>query len=175
MSDTLLEHRLVRRYLRDLDRYGAGLPAARARELHQEIAAHLEDVLPPDAPDPDVRAELGRLGPPRSLAAEAAGPVGSPAALRTLRRLRYRLGRVRWWGWAIVVIVVPALGTGTGFLVSMETATPLYTSGAGWLGAGYTWLSDIPLRVHVGTVTRTEDIQLPANYALMGPSHGKCT
>jgi hypothetical protein len=137
MSDTLLEHPLVRDYLRQLDQACAGLPYAQARELHEQITGHLEDALDPDAPDADVKAELARLGPPRALAAEAAGitPSRFPYLLPVLRKLRRRLGRVRWWTWAAIAVLVPALGTGAGFLISMETATPLSVFGTGWLYA----------------------------------------
>jgi hypothetical protein len=130
MSDTVLEHPLVREYLRELGIACVTLPAAQARELREQITAHLDEALRPGATDAEVRAELARLGRPRSLAAEAAGPGGQP--LR--RRLRNRLGRVRWWTWAVIAVLVPALGTGTGFLISMNTAAPLIASGAiGWL------------------------------------------
>jgi hypothetical protein len=135
MSDTLLEHPLVRDYLRQLDQACAGLPYAQARELIEQITGHLEDALAPDAPDSDVKAELARLGPPRTLAAEAAGitPSRFPHLLPVLRRLRRQLGRVRWWVWPVVVVLVTALSTGAGFLISMKTATPLSVFGTGWL------------------------------------------
>jgi hypothetical protein len=129
MSDTVPEHPLVREYLEALDAACAGLPAARARELHDQIAGHLEDALPPGHSDEEARAELARLGTPRSLAAEAAGPTG----LSVARRVRYSLGRVRWWAWTAIVIVIAALITGAVFLDSMESATPLTSSGSGWL------------------------------------------
>ena len=135
MSDTLLEHPLVRDYLRQLDQACAGLPYAQARELIEQITGHLEDALAPDAPDADVKAELVRLGQPRTLAAEAAGivPTRFPHLLPALRKLRRRLGRVRWWTWAAIAVLIPALGTGTGFLISMNTAAPLYVLETGWL------------------------------------------
>ena len=135
MSDPLLANPLVRGYLRQLDEACAGLPYAQARELHEQIAGHLEDALPPDAPDADVKAELTRLGTPRSLAAEAAGitPARFPHLQPALRKVRRRVGRVRWWTWAVIAVLVPALGTGAGFLISMETAPPLNVLGTGWL------------------------------------------
>jgi hypothetical protein len=130
MSDTVLEDPLVRLYLHQLDAACLTLTAAQARELREQVAAHLTEALPPGATIAEVNAELARLGSPRSLAAEAAGPGQRPF----LRRLRNRLGRVRWWTWAVIAVLVPALGTGTGFLISMNTASPLIASGAiGWL------------------------------------------
>jgi hypothetical protein len=279
MSDTVLEHFLVRDYLRELSEVCGALPAAQARELREQITAHLDEALPPTATDAEVRAELARLGRPRSLVAEAAGPGWQPVA----RRLRNRLGHVRWWVWAALAILIPALGTGAGFLDSMESAAPLFVMGTGWLypvdqaravsswaagsrqttvpvrsgqrqgilfavwnnsdwtqvvlgtdpmwyfdgftdvqvdvesgphlnqvgephtsarylspgvipphsyrfvhvswtsniclgGQGAeTWFGDIPLRVRVGTITRTEDVNLDEqNFALAGPSSGHC-
>jgi hypothetical protein len=43
MSGTMLEHPLVRDYLRRLDAACAGLPAARTGELREQITAHLEE------------------------------------------------------------------------------------------------------------------------------------
>lgn len=129
MSDTVLEHFLVRDYLRELSAACVTLPAAQDRELREQITAHLDEALAPDATDAEVQAELTRLGRPRSLAAEAAGPGWQPVA----RRLRNWLGHVRWWVWAALAILIPALGTGAGFLDSMESAAPLLVMGTGWL------------------------------------------
>ena len=41
MSRTVLDHRLVRGYLRELGAAMRGLPAAQARELKEQITAHL--------------------------------------------------------------------------------------------------------------------------------------
>jgi len=130
MSDTVLEHPLVREYLRELDKASLTLSAAQARELREQIAAHLDEALPPGATNEQVRDEIGKLGPPRSLVAAAAGPA--PRSLAT--RLRIRLTRVRWWTWAVLAVLIPALGTGTGFLISMNSAPALVASGeSGWL------------------------------------------
>jgi len=45
MSGTVLDHWLVRGYLRELDAVMRGLPAAQARELREQITAHLDDAL----------------------------------------------------------------------------------------------------------------------------------
>jgi hypothetical protein len=129
MSDTVLENILVREYLRGLSLECISLPVAQARELREQIAAHLDEALAPDATNAEVQAELARLGSPRSLAADAAGPGWRPIA----RRWFHRLGRVRWWVWATIVVVVSGLGTGSGFLISMNSAAPLNVVGNGWL------------------------------------------
>lgn len=129
MSDTVPVRPLVREYLRALDAACASLPVAQAEELHEMIAAHLDEALPPGASDAEVRAELTRLGTPHSLAATAAGPSRFPV----LRRLRNRARRVRWWTWTAIAVLVPALGTGVGFLISMNSAASLTSDSAGWL------------------------------------------
>jgi hypothetical protein len=107
MSETVLEHPLVRGYLRELNIACAYLPLAQARELREQIAAHLDEALPPSASDNEVQAELARLGSPRSLAGDAAGPQPRTIA----RRLRIRLGRVSWRGWVSVVVIVALAGS----------------------------------------------------------------
>jgi hypothetical protein len=56
-----------------------GLPAAAARELREQVTAHLQDALGPGAGDQEVAATLSRLGPPAGLAVEA-GVAGAGAA-----------------------------------------------------------------------------------------------
>jgi hypothetical protein len=130
MSNTVLERPLVRQYLRALDAACASLSLAQAQELHELIATHLDEALPPDARMAEIIAELDQLGPPRSIAAAAgAGPDRPPA----IRRLRNRLGRVRWWTWTAIAVLILALGTGAGFLISMNSAAPLIVQSAGWL------------------------------------------
>jgi hypothetical protein len=128
MSETVLRHHLVRDYLRALDAACAVLPPARARELRDQIAAHLDEALPPGAADSEVSAELARLGTPRALAAEVAGPV--PPRIGT--RLLYRLARLRWRAWAAIATVaalVAAVAVFLSYLDDMKTAAPLRESG----------------------------------------------
>lgn len=149
MSDTVLEHPLVREYLRKLNTACASLPLAQARELREQIAAHLDEALPPSATDQQVRDEIGKLGPPRSLVAAAAGPA--PRSLAA--RLRIRLTRVRWWTWAALAVLIPALGTGAGFLISMNGAPLLIASGeSGWL---YPADRDVQVETTADAVTQT--------------------
>lgn len=99
MSGTALDHPLVRGYLRELDAALRDLPAAQASELREQITAHLDDALWPDAGDQEVAAILTRLGSPAGLAAEAGGAGGSSAPKSAFGR-----GRVRW-GLAAVIAV----------------------------------------------------------------------
>src|SRR5260370_13265662 len=73
-----------------------GLPATQARELKEQITAHLDDALQPGAGDHEVAATLSRLGSPADLAAEAgaaSGSSGPPLALSG-RRVRWRLAAI---------------------------------------------------------------------------------
>ncbi len=104
MSGTALDHWLVRGYLAELDAALGGLPAAHARELKEQIAAHLDDALGPDAGDEEVAAALSRLGSPADLAAEAGAASGPPGPRPGTRRTRWRLA---------VVIAVPLVTAAT--------------------------------------------------------------
>jgi hypothetical protein len=55
----------------------SGRTGARAQE---QITAHLDDALGPDAGDQEVAAVLSRLGSPAGLAAEAGEASGSPGS-----------------------------------------------------------------------------------------------
>jgi uncharacterized membrane protein len=101
MSGTALDHRLVRDYLRELDAAMRGLQAAQARELREQLAAHLDDALPPDAGDDEVAATLRRLGSPADLSAEArAGAVSGSSRPRPALTRRWRL---------VAVVAVPTV------------------------------------------------------------------
>jgi hypothetical protein len=147
MAGTALNHPLVRDYLRELDAALAGLPAWRAGELREQITTHLDDVLGPDASDQEAAAALHRLGAPRDLAAEAgagaAGPAQAaaaeagagttspaPAGRRPRRGLPAGRGR-RFWALATAVVILAA--GGTGYIASVEAASPLQIDGTeGW-------------------------------------------
>lgn len=64
---------MVRDYLARVDDALADLPHREARELRDQIAAHIEDALPPDADDHQVGVLLERIGSPEEIAAEALG------------------------------------------------------------------------------------------------------
>jgi hypothetical protein len=108
MNGTALDHRLVRDYLRELDKAMRGLPDTQARELKEQITAHLDDALQPDAGDHEVAATLSRLGSPADLAAEAGAASGSsgPGAALSGRRVRWRLAAII----AVPAVIAAVLG-----------------------------------------------------------------
>ena len=135
MSRTSLDHELVQGYMSQLDAALRGVPAAQARELREQITAHLDDALPPDADDEQVATVLGRLGSPAELAAEA-GPAGAAplAAFAMIGAwLRHRLARVRGRTWAVLGVIVVLAGIGTGYLVYYLTLGSLEVADvSGW-------------------------------------------
>lgn len=135
MSRTSPGHELIRDYIRQLDAALRGVPTAEARELMEQITAHLDDALPADADDGQVAAVLGRLGSPAELAADAgragAGPPGAPAVARA--RLRYRLARVRRRTWSVVGVIAVLAGIATGYLIYFLTpGSPEFNGASGW-------------------------------------------
>jgi hypothetical protein len=143
MSAAVLEHPLVRDYLRRLAAACAALPAGQAGELREQIIAHLDEALPPGATDDEVAAELVRLGAPAALAADAAGPVPRSAGAR----LRSRLRRLRWWTWTSIAAVVVALAAALTYVIAAQTAAPLSQGGiSAW------WY---PQDANRGTITTT--------------------
>jgi hypothetical protein len=136
MSGTALDHWLVRRYLTQLDVATRGLPAAQARELKDQIIAHLDDALPADADDQQVAVVLTRLGTPADLTAEA-----RPALGRTLRAAIVVAARR---GWASVAaarlrtkilagLTVLLLAAGATYL-NVQVSAPLiqFAGSSGW-------------------------------------------
>jgi len=129
MSATVLEHPLVREYLRRLAAACAALPAGQARELREQIIAHLDEALTPGAGDAEVAAELARLGAPGAVAAEAGGPVSRSLGAR----LRTRLSRLRWWAWASIAVVVALVAVLVGYVIVVQNAAALSQGGlSGW-------------------------------------------
>ncbi len=128
MSGTAINHPLVREYLRELDGALAALPAGRASELREQLAAHLDEALPPGASDAEVAAMLKRLGSPASLAAEAGAPIA-----RLPTGVRVRLGRVRARTWAVVAMAIALTGFGIWALVIYLTIGNLQPGpSSGW-------------------------------------------
>ena len=123
MSDTALDHPLVRAYLRELDEALGSLPAERGAELRDQIAAHLEEVLAPGATDADMADAISRMGTPADLAREA----GARRTLRSVLRCR------SWQFWTSTGVVIAVVGVLVGLLISVETAPALTFEGsAGW-------------------------------------------
>jgi len=129
MSDAVLEHFLIRDYLRELDAACAALPAGQARELREQITTHLGEALSPGATDAEVRGELARLGHPYSLAAE----VGVPVRRSLGARMRIRAARTPWWTRAFVAAVTALVASSLTYVLLALNATPL-TEGSvsGW-------------------------------------------
>jgi hypothetical protein len=123
MSGSTPDHRLVRDYLRALDAAMRGLPAAAARELREQITAHLEDALGSDAGDQEVAATLRRLGSPAGLAAEAKAVSGSPG------RRSAPCSRPARWRLAAVATVAAAIAAVLGVLQISSDASSYVTSG----------------------------------------------
>ncbi|PZS19301.1 MAG: hypothetical protein DLM57_04290 [Pseudonocardiales bacterium] len=67
-------HPLVTDYLHRLDSALADAPRPAARELHDQIAMHLDDAIGPDASELEVRAALDQFGGAEELAAEITPP-----------------------------------------------------------------------------------------------------
>lgn len=133
MNGTVLDHRLVRDYLRELAAATRGLPDDRARELRDQIAAHLDDALPPDADDDEVAATLSRLGAPADIAAEAGAPVPAASARSAPGLVRALLAAVRPRTWIVAGLGVILVAVGAAYADHYLSAGPLqYSSGGDW-------------------------------------------
>jgi hypothetical protein len=130
MSGTALDHPLIRDYLREFDAAFAGSPAGQARELREQITAHLEDALPAGASDQEVAETLSRLGSPAGLAAEA----GVTALFRSpADKTRTAFGRRSGRFWTILAVAVVLVGLVTTYVVAVRTAGVLQAGGGeGW-------------------------------------------
>jgi hypothetical protein len=130
MTGTIIDHPLVREYLRELDVALRVLPAAQARELREQITGHLDDALPPDADGQEIATALSQLGPPGSLATEAmaggsgAAPgTGAPVTAGIL--IGRRLARVRRRTWLIAAVAVTLAVIAVVRTAAFLTADPL--------------------------------------------------
>jgi hypothetical protein len=161
MSGTGLDHPLVRDYLAALEAAIRELPAAHARELREQITAHLDDALPPDADDQEIAETLRRLGSPADLAAEAGAVPGSAnpsaAALTgraaTSRALRLLVASVRPRTWIALALLAIGVATAGRIADHYLSAGPLqYSLGGDWWYAQDTHRQDI-----VSTDTATQN------------------
>lgn len=122
-NQTAVTHPQVAEYLRQLEAALRMVPAARASELREQIAAHLDDALPPGATDEEVTRVLKELGRPSDLAAEAVATAGK----------RPWPARVGWRAWTAVTAVVLVLAAVASYLAVMLSAAPLSAAGDnGW-------------------------------------------
>jgi hypothetical protein len=119
-----LDHPLVRDYLAELEAVLAALPPAEAAELREQISAHLDDALPPDADDETVAGVLARLGPPGELAGVPPGPSSADLAARRARRRR------RATAWAVVGTVAVVAAAWPSYVAAMHGVTALQARGA---------------------------------------------
>jgi|HubBroStandDraft_6_1064221.scaffolds.fasta_scaffold12426_7 hypothetical protein len=134
MTRTSLDHQLVRSYISKLDVALRGVPTVQARELREQITAHIDEALPPDADDEQVAAVLGRLGSPAELAADVQASSAPLTALAMIRAsLRYRLAQVPRRAWSFVGVIAVVAGIATGYLIYFLTPGSLEFGGAsGW-------------------------------------------
>jgi hypothetical protein len=136
MTGTALDHPLVRDYLHDLDSAFAALPAGEARELREQITAHLDDALRPDSDDQEVALTLLQLGSPANLAAEASAGTADATAAGTAggaqRPRRARLGwpRLGWRGWTLTAGAVVIVAAVSGYIIAAGTAAPIQDASA---------------------------------------------
>jgi hypothetical protein len=99
VSETALVHPLVTRYLKLFDAEASVLPVPRARELREQVVAHIEDAVGPDAGDEEIAAVLASLGPARALVAEAVAATGK----------RHWAARFGWKGWTLAGVLLLAV------------------------------------------------------------------
>jgi hypothetical protein len=136
MTDTAHDHPLVRDYLRRLDAAFASLPAERAKELREQITAHIDDELPP-AVDDQVAQALQRLGQPADLAAEARSNLAPVAtAADAAHWLRSAIAGRTWKFWSILSALVLAASVLSWNIISIQAA-PVLQPGSGGFGWWY--------------------------------------
>jgi hypothetical protein len=126
LSETALVHPLVAGYLKLFDAEAAILPVNRARELREQVVAHIEDAVGPDASDEEIETVLRGLGPPRLLVAEVVAATGK----------RHRAAGVGWRGWSLIgVLLLVAAGVTVYHIKidNMKSVAPLFVEGqSGW-------------------------------------------
>jgi hypothetical protein len=133
MSGTVLDHHLVRDYLAGLDAAMRGLPPAQARELKEQLRAHLDEALPPEPSDQEVAAALARLGSAPELAAEARAVAGVTGTALPVNGFWVRLARVRQRTWLIAGLIVILIAGAAKYADYYLSVAPLqYDNGGDW-------------------------------------------
>ena len=112
----------------------ASLPAAQARELKEQISAHLEEALRPGADDQEVAAALSELGSPAEIADEARAAGGGPGPVPAARPAGVRFARVRWLISAVAGLAVVLALVGARYADAYRSAAPLqwFNNGGDW-------------------------------------------
>jgi hypothetical protein len=133
MSGTALDHHLVRDYLAELDAALRGLPPAQARELKEQLKAHLDEALPPEPSEEEVAATLARLGSAPELAAEARAFAGVTGTTAPTSGFWGQLARVRRRTWVIAGLIVILIAAVAKYADYYLSAAPLqYENGGDW-------------------------------------------
>jgi hypothetical protein len=123
-----IDHPLVRDYLAELDSALAGLTPQRGAELKEQVTAHLDDALPPNADDELVVSVLSRLGEPSDLVREAGGlDVGATAAKAAERARGKRKRRAAWVTVGVLVVLIAAWPA---YVAAMHSVGSLQDRGA---------------------------------------------
>ena len=133
MSGTALDHHLVRDYLAELDAAMRDLPPAQARELKEQLKAHLDEALPPEPSDEEVAATLARLGSAPELAAEARAVAGVTGTVAPVSGFWGRLARIRRRTWMIAGLIVILIAGAAKYADYYLSVAPLqYDNGGDW-------------------------------------------
>jgi hypothetical protein len=133
MSGTALHHHLVRDYLAELDAAMRGLPPTQARELKEQLKAHLDEALPPEPSDEEVVATLARLGSAPELAAETRALAGVAGTAVPLGGFWGRLARVHRRTWVIAGLIVVLIAGAAKYAGYYLSVPPLqYANGGDW-------------------------------------------
>lgn len=123
MTKTTVPHRLVTDYLRQFDADAAILPVQRARELREQLVAHIEEALGPEASDQEIAAVLDSLGSTRLLVTDAAATAGR----------RWWAARIGWRRWIVIGVLVLVATAICGYYVRVDSVGSLSVEGsAGW-------------------------------------------
>jgi|ERR671911_140201 uncharacterized membrane protein len=135
MTDTTTNP-AVTRYLRDLERALRDVPAARRREIVEEIRGHIEEStsVPGEGGDVELRTVLDQVGDPETIAEEARERLGiSKSKAGALERIAIALLLVGGLilpavGWVMGAVVLGISRTWTLALMIVVTLLPVLTA-----------------------------------------------
>lgn len=108
---TIFTHPAVGKYLAELNAALRERPDGHADDLRDQVRAHIEDAIPPDATDAQIVAALARLGTPESLVSEDID--SRPAIVYTRPSFEgwLRQRPRNWWAALGVVVILLIAGT----------------------------------------------------------------